>query len=673
MDNSQILVFLSVTQGLIAAAMAAIAAQIGGNRLHLARRVLASSFAALALFHLLAIASFWLSALGPQWINTRTFSSAVSQAALLIHLGFLGLTLYLTVLRRGVRRGTFRTIFLVAIAFGLAIALPGANDPHGGGLRIMLRVGISGALMALAYAGLAAMMARHRPAEGRTLGQWLVVASLLLLTLGSGANALIGLAPGWIVGLPGASVWLQLFGLVGLMALAIAMLVWVQERTQAMAEAKTLSAERMAHYDEETGLSNRHGLLRRLDLEVPESAPLTLMTLRLLRYPLLERTLGHAWAREALQRLGEALVAGRGYHLLALGRIDSDRLAVALSADGSLADVDVLSRRREAEAAASALGHPVAISFGYAVRQQRESAESLLASACLAQEKAELGGVRMLRFEPEQARSDVEEVEILSALHRAIGEGQLFLVFQGIYASDSLELDGVEALLRWHHPLEGVLPPGRFLPAAERGGLMADIDAWVLDRVCRTLRERKEAGLPALPVAMNLSSASLLDAGLPAAVEAQLRRNHLPPALLELEITESAAMHDLARASDTVDALRAIGVRVALDDLGTGYSSLSHLRELRADRLKIDRSFIAGGDRFSSAIAAAIGVLGRSLGLDVVAEGVETPDQLAFCREQGFAKVQGWLLHRPAVQWPGGDGDILRAAGGARPAGNAPE
>ncbi|MGL6289097.1 MAG: putative bifunctional diguanylate cyclase/phosphodiesterase [Silanimonas sp.] len=669
MDTSQILVFLSVTQAVIAAAMAAVAVQMGGNRLRMSRRLLATSFAALGAFHALAMLSFWLSGQGPQWVLTRTLVSAGSQAASIIHLVFLGLALYLTVLRHGVRRGTFRVTLAAAVVIGLAIAWPGAFDPSAIELRTMLRIGVRTLIMALAYAALALMMARHRPEDGRTLGQWLVVGSLVLLSTSSSINALVALIPDWQAWGAEVTVWLQLFGLVGLMALAIAMLVWVQERTQAVVEAKTLTAERMAHYDEDTGLPNRHGFLRRIDQGVAPGSPLTLMTLHLQRYSMLERTLGPAWAREALQRLGEALVAGRSYHFLAMGRIDSDRLAIALTADGSLADADVLARRRDVEAVAHSLGHPIGVSFGYAVRQQRESIESLLASACLAQEKAEAGGMHMLRFEPEQARSDADEVEIVGALYRAIGEDQLFLEYQGIFDAASGQLDGVEALLRWRHPMQGVIPPSRFLPAAERGGLMGDIDLWVLDRVCRHLRERQDAGLPEVPAAMNLSAASVLDAGLPGAVEAQLRRHRLPAALLELEITESAAMHDLSRARDIVDALRALGVRVALDDLGTGYSSLSHLRELRVDRLKIDRSFIADGDRFGNAIAAAIGVLGRSLGLDVVAEGVETPAQLAFCREQGFAKVQGWLFHRPAVRWP--DGASI-ASNGPRPENGAP-
>ena len=654
METSQVLVVLSVTQGVIAAAMAAVALQVGGSRLRLSRRLLATSFAALAAFHFLAMIAFGLAFEGPQWMLTRTLASAGSQTASVLHLAFLALTLHLTVLRRGVKRGTYRVVLVGALVIGLAIALPGAFEDGARDLRTALRIGVRTALMALAYGALAVLMARYRPADGRSLGQGLLAGALGLLALGNVVNALLAFVPEWRPWGNEATVRLQLFGLVGLMALAIAMLIWVQERTQAVIEAKTQSAERLANFDEDTGLPNRQGLLRRLALDTGSDAPLAVMTVRLQRYTLLERTLGPNWALTALQRIGSALMAGRNDHLLAIGRIDSDRLAVALSADGSLADVEVLARRRAVEAAVQALGHPVATSFGYAVRQQREHVETLLASACLAQEKAEAGGVRMLRFEPEQARSDVEEVETVGALYRALGDDQLFIEFQGIFDADTLALDSVEALLRWRHPIEGVIPPGRFLPAAERGGLMLDIDAWVLDRVCRTLRDRIDAGLPVVPVALNLASASLLDAGLPSAVEAQLRRNRVPAQLLELEITESAAMHDLARVADTVAALRDIGVRVALDDLGTGYSSLSHLRELRVDRLKIDRSFIVGGDRYGNAIAIAIGALGHSLGVDVVGEGVETPAQLALCRQHRIGKVQGWLLHRPAVRWPTG-------------------
>lgn len=651
MDTLQVLVLLTALQALAAFAMGGIALAVGSERLALTKSLVALGFAALGGYFALSLASFLLAGAGPQWANTRTLSSLLAQFSNLLHLGLLGLALWIARHHQPLRKRLVVALILAALAGALILTLPGAFDLQAGALRNLLRLGVRSLITALAYAAIALVILRHRPPEGRSLGYWLVLFAFGLLALFNAVNASLFFVPDWLPLTPEASAWLQL-GLLLSLLLAIAMLVWLQERTQAVVEARTLTAERMVHLDEASGLANRNGLLKRIEDNTGPNTPLTLLVLHVQRFALLERTLGPAWALEALRRLGEALGRGRPHQLLGVARVDSDRLAVAIAADGSLADADVLARRREAENTALTLGHPVAVSFGYAVRQQREAAATLLASACLAQEKAEASGMRMLRFEPEQARSDADEVEIVGALYRAIGEDQLFLEFQGIFEADSGELDSVEALIRWRHPSQGLLPPGRFLPAAERNGLMNEIDAWVLDRVCRRLRERREQGLPLVPVAMNLSAGSLLDAGLVAAVEAQLRRHGLPPSLLELEITESAAMLDPGRASSVIDALRAMGVRVALDDLGTGYSSLSHLRDLRSDRLKIDRSFIGDPKPFGRAIAAAIAALGRSLGADVVAEGVETPEQFTFCRAASVPKLQGWLLHRPSTEWP---------------------
>ncbi|GIX40231.1 MAG: hypothetical protein KatS3mg128_1280 [Silanimonas sp.] len=652
MDTLQVLVLLTALQALAAFAMGGIALAVGGERLALTKSLVALGFAALGGYFAFSLISFLLAGAGPQWANTRTLSSLLAQFSNLLHLGLLGLALWVARHRQPLRKRLVVAVVLAALAGALILTLPGAFDLQAGVLRNLLRLGGRSLITALVYAVIAIVILRYRPPEGRSLGYWLVLCAFGLLALFNAINASLFFVPDWLPLPPEASAWLQLGLLLSLLLLAIAMLVWLQERTQAVVEARTITAERMVHLDEASGLTNRNGLLRRIEDSTGPNTPLTLLVLHVQRFALLERTLGPTWTLEALRRLGEALGRSRPHQLLGVARVDSDRLAVAIAADGSLADADVLARRREAENTALTLGHPVAVSFGYAVRQQREAAASLLASACLAQEKAEASGMRMLRFEPEQARSDADEVEIVGALYRALGEDQLFLEFQGIFEAGNGELDSVEALIRWRHPSQGLLPPGRFLPAAERNGLMSEIDAWVLDRVCRHLRERREQGLPLVPVAMNLSAGSLLDAGLVAAVETQLRRNGLPPSLLELEITESAAMLAPGRASSMIDALRALGVRVALDDLGTGYSSLSHLRDLRSDRLKIDRSFIGDPKPFGHAIAAAIATLGRSLGTDVVAEGVETPEQLAFCRAAGVPKLQGWLLHRPSTEWP---------------------
>lgn len=632
--------------------MGAVAMGLGGNRLRVERWLLSGSFVALGLYFSGSLLAYWLSLQGPQWSLTRNMVSWLAQFGGLLHLALLLLGVYTMALRRSIRRRTFFLVMGLSVLTALAIVLPGSTDFSAGQTRYMLRTGGRSVIAALGYGFIAALMAGYRPLSGRSLGQGLVIGAFGLLCVSNVLNALLVLNPKVLGAAPETAAWLQLTGLIGLLLLAIALLVWLQERTLALAEATTLNAERMAHFDEATGLVNRHGFLRRLERDVMPTSALTIMTVRLHRFALMERTLGGVWVQEALQRLGEAMVAGRDYHLLGLARIDSDRLAVALSADGSLADGEVLSRRREVERVALLLGHPVALSFGYAVRVQRESPGTLLASACLAQEKAEGGGLRMLRFEADQERSDVDEVTIVGSLYRALGEDQLFIEYQGIFDTRTRALDSVEALIRWRHPTEGVLAPGRFLPAAERGGLMPDIDIWVLTRVCQTLSERQRTGESLVPVAINLSAGSLLDGGLPLLVETQLRRNGLSPHLLEIEITESAALNDLTKASTVVNALRELGVRVALDDLGTGYSSLSHLRELRADRLKIDRSFLLDDDRFGNAIAAAISALGRSLGCDVVGEGVETESQLAFCIEHHITHVQGWLLHRPAEHWP---------------------
>ena len=653
MDALQIYVFLSLTQALVAGTMAAVALLVRGLRLPLPRGMLVTSLASLALFGVLSNLSLWMSNLGPTWVLARTLASVGSLVAIFLHAAFLAFALHVGLTGESLARGPRRLAVAAALLITLALILPGTFDAAAASTRNLLRVGGRAALMAMAYGAITAI-AIHHLRRHASAARWLLVAALGILLLGSAINAapLFDAAGGIGVSMSALTAMSQVLGLVGLMTLALGLLIWTQEHMQAAAEAQAIDAERLALFDHETGLPNRTGLLRRIEAERSDEAMLTVMVVRLHRQAQLERTLGSTWVRESLNHWADALVADQTTHWLAVARIGSDRLAMAMPAGGAAAEADVALRFRAVEAVAQSLGHPVTLSAGYALRQHGEAAETLLASACLAQEKAELGGMPMLRFEREQARLDAEEIALLGALYRALGEDQLFLEFEGIFDARSLEVRGVEALLRWHHPTRGELSPGQFLPVAERGGLMADIDAWVLRRLCAILKDRLDQGLPAVPVAMNLSSASLLDAGLPAKVAKQLHDHGLPSRLLELEITESAAMHDLERAARIVDALRDIGVRIALDDLGTGYSSLAHLRDLHADRLKIDRSFMAAGDRVGQAIATAIGALGRSLDLEVVAEGIETTEQLAFCRDQGIDHVQGWLFRGAPQTWP---------------------
>jgi EAL domain-containing protein (putative c-di-GMP-specific phosphodiesterase class I) len=206
----------------------------------------------------------------------------------------------------------------------------------------------------------------------------------------------------------------------------------------------------------------------------------------------------------------------------------------------------------------------------------------------------------------------------------------------------------VEALLRWEHPVRGLLAPGEFVGVAEDTGLIVPIGAWVLQEACR-----QAAAWSDTPVTMrvNLSARQLRDPGLVADIRRALADSGIPPHELCLELTESMLMQDVERSATVLGELRALGVRLALDDFGTGYSSLAYLRHLEVDRLKVDRSFMAElGDRpAEQTIVAAIIGMARGLGLAVTAEGIETQEQLARVRSLGCDAVQGFLLARPAA------------------------
>ena len=207
---------------------------------------------------------------------------------------------------------------------------------------------------------------------------------------------------------------------------------------------------------------------------------------------------------------------------------------------------------------------------------------------------------------------------------------------------------GVEALVRWNHPTRGLLPPGDFVPLAERTGAIGDLTRWVLDSAIAQCSEWRQAGLD-LAVAVNLAAPNIVDSGLPDLVEELLRRWDVPGDRLECEISEHTVMADPHRALDVLERLRALGVRLSLDDFGTGHSSLAYLKRLPLDEVKIDRSFVMGmaDDSNDAAIVASTIDLARHLGLEVVAEGVETEEILRDLADLSCDVAQGFYLSRP--------------------------
>ena len=242
-----------------------------------------------------------------------------------------------------------------------------------------------------------------------------------------------------------------------------------------------------------------------------------------------------------------------------------------------------------------------------------------------------------------------QRVELVGALRHALEQGQLRLHYQPLLCLRSRQMIGVETLVRWQHPQRGLVPPGEFIPIAEESGLIGGIDAWVLEQACRQMVAWQAAGIALKFVAVNVSSRLFSRGELDSRVARVLADSGLDPALLELEVTESAVMADPDAALALLERLRALGVRLAIDDFGTGYSSLARLKRLPVHKLKLDQSFVKGlpHDQDDIAITRAVITLGHSLGLKVLAEGIEQPEQAELLERLGCDHAQGYYFGRP--------------------------
>lgn len=277
-----------------------------------------------------------------------------------------------------------------------------------------------------------------------------------------------------------------------------------------------------------------------------------------------------------------------------------------------------------------------------------DSGESLLLRAEAAQPPATPEGALAFHSADTNARIG-RRLQLMQALHHALAHAELFLHYQPQVSIAQDRVIGFEALLRWQHPEFGFVSPAEFVPIAEESGLIVPIGAWVMEQAARQMADWRERGLGDLRIAVNLSSRQFSDDDLPARVEAVLARSGLPPAALELEITESIAMQSAERTLSILRTLKRLGVHLAMDDFGTGYSSLSYLKLYPLDVLKIDQAFVRHltTDRGDAAITRAVIALAKSFDMEVVAEGVETQAHVDQLREFGCDVCQGYLFSRP--------------------------
>ncbi|MEH2490497.1 PAS-domain containing protein [Bradyrhizobium sp. AZCC 2230] len=358
--------------------------------------------------------------------------------------------------------------------------------------------------------------------------------------------------------------------------------------------------------------------------------------------------LGHAAGDRLLRWVAARLKENVGEHDT-VARLGGDEFAV-LQRGPQPQSAERLARRL-----VEIIGHPpplesqsihVGASVGIAIAPDHGlDADELMKCADLAlyQAKAKGRGAYQL-FEPEMEEEARSRHALEHDLRSALGANEFHLVFQPQVRLDTTELTGFEALLRWKHPSRGLVSPAEFIPIAEENGLIVPIGEWVLRTACATA-----ASWPDVTVAVNLSPVQFRSRGLVAMVTSALAEAGLPPQRLELEVTETALLDDSEATIGILHQLRALGVRVSLDDFGVGYSSLSYLRKFPFDRIKIDRSFVGtlGESPESVAIVRTIASLGSVLGVETTAEGVETIEQLDFVRECGCTAVQGYYFGRP--------------------------
>lgn len=243
----------------------------------------------------------------------------------------------------------------------------------------------------------------------------------------------------------------------------------------------------------------------------------------------------------------------------------------------------------------------------------------------------------------------IERLTLENDLRKALDSREFMIHYQPKVRMESRKVVGAEALLRWNHPIDGEISPEKFIALAEEIDFIIPISEWLLEEVCRQIASWQQQGLEVVPVAINISPNHFTDYTLPASVKRAIDHAGIDPALVELEITEGITVNNVEEAIETLATLKRLGVSIAIDDFGTGYSSLAYLQQLPLDTLKIDQSFIRkmGNKGSSTTIVKAIIGLAHNLGLELIAEGVETPEQYDLLRQFGCQLGQGFLFSRP--------------------------
>ena len=410
-----------------------------------------------------------------------------------------------------------------------------------------------------------------------------------------------------------------------------------------------------ASHDPVTGLQRFAVLETTLsDMLQEEGSVVSVLFIDIDRFHAINESMGHLIGDEALHvlaaRLGIA-VGGRGY----LARFAGDEFVAIAPGVGSAEAMALAERLRQAVALPiEGDGYKLFLTASIGISRSPEHGDSAMellrrAEAAMSRAKRQ-GRDSFCEFSATQMRELEDRLVLGSRLREAIARDELSLHYQPQVAASDLRITGFEALVRWTSPELGPVPPGRFIPIAEALGLMPEVGLWVLNEACRQLRAWCDQGRSDFTVAVNFSAQQLQRPDIVDQVREALQRHRVPPAMLEIELTESSLMENVERVQGRLAEIKALGVSLSLDDFGTGYSSLAYLREFSLDKLKIDRSFVRDlpESMDDAVIARTIIAMAHQLRMRVAAEGVETAEQADFLRKMGCDELQGYHFARPA-------------------------
>ena len=580
----------------------------------------------------------------------HAFSPILTLLSLLIAIGFTAGGLYLSSLdNKGIPAETGGVVVglgIIGMHFTGMMGLEGAL--HLEWDRNLVTIAV---LSAMAFGAATSHLLSRQPFRGR---QWLAVVSLVLAIcclhfIAMGAATLV---PDPSVSPPAVSMSDEFLAIMALamMAVVTGVILYVLD-TRSQQELVD-SFRYAALHDTLTGLPNRAYLATHLSNALKSDSGMTaaVFVIDLDRFKDINDVHGHPTGDEYLKAIAQRMVDQRRSGEL-ISRIGGDEfIAVKLNIK-DLDEADEFARRlmtcieKPVKHGVSDLSASASIGIALYPRDADE-AEVLIGRADLAMYRAKKQiEDKICYYEPSMDERRRQRSAIAMELRHAVERNELELFYQPQLDMTSQQIVGYEALLRWHHPTRGLVSPNEFIPIAEETGLIVPIGEWVLRRACT---EVAKWGKP-YRVAINIASAQLTRTNLAKTVQETLGETGLPASQLELEITEASIIEDRDRTLRTLHQLKALGVTIAMDDYGTGYSSLATLQMFPFDKLKIDRSFVAGlpTSQTSIAIVKATIILAASLEISVLAEGVETDEQVRFLREQGCSEVQGYFFGRP--------------------------